>query len=533
MSTRPHASAFLHRLAGIAVSAAAGLGLISRPTLAQVVPSGDIDRDTTWSGQITINGEVRISGATVRVEPGSTIRFAAPAGAAQPASIRLGETTLGLNRSAKETRLIFAGTPDRPITVETATDSAPGFITTELATGGSIQARHTVFRRLGSSAAVRQGEPAIFLVLNSSDHDLWLADCQFSECARVRAEFIGEGATAEISGCTFTSTAGTTAIEWIGTGEGLRVIRDNIADASFLVECPQVLVSENVLIGESAAINVATTTGQGISVIGNYVHSTITRDEGRYALKCDAPDAMAADNVLWGGTYVMERAPRTVTGNVLIGTHGLAASLTIAELDIDKAASSTTTHYLLANPAANARVSGNLFLGPAYAALTAGRDSPRIRIEHNLFDGWGVARRAIHLNQLSAARKDQPLSVVLIGNVFTRYRSTPIVDAARQIGTLSEVGQNVFAEVPEVLYDLAPGAPKMAPGDRRLSSFIDLRFKAPAATRSAMSVDDQLRRREVTVDAVRKMWLDAYQPLPGSPLTGSQPAGPRAASSPE
>jgi hypothetical protein len=36
----------------------------------------------------------------------------------------------------------------------------------------------------------------------------------------------------------------------------------------------------------------------------------------------------------------------------------------------------------------------------------------------------------------------------------------------------------------------------------------------------------------VTVDAVRKMWLDAYQPLPGSPLSGSRPAGPQVGSSP-
>jgi hypothetical protein len=511
-----------------AVAVLAWLGLA--PAVAQVTPPGNISQDTTWSGQVTMNGEVRILGATVRIEPGSTVRFASPAGAGRGGSIRLGSSVTGIGRPLKETRLVFAGTADRPITVETAPGVPPGLITTELSAGCSIAARHTVFRRLGTAAPARRGDPAIFLVLNSPENDLWLTDCRFTECGRVHAEFIGEGASAEISRCTFTQAAGASAIEWIGTGDGVRVIRDNVADAAFRLECSQVLVRDNVLIGDAAAIDVATTSGSGIDVSGNYVHSTIGRDEGRYALRCDAADATVADNVLWGGTYVVERAPRTVTGNVLIGASGLASDLKGVEF-VNKTGT-TTTHYLLSDPAPHARVSGNLFLGPAYAALAAGRDSTQLRITGNIFDGWGAAQRAVHLNQLSPARSDQPLSVTLVGNVFTRYRSTPIVDAVRQIRTFAEVGQNLFADVPETLYELAPGSPRFAPGDRALQAFTDLQFKAPVATRSAMSVDDQLRLRQITVEAVRKMWFDAYQPLPGSPLSGSQPAGSRAGSSP-
>jgi hypothetical protein len=509
----------------VAFAACAWLSLA--PAVAQVTPQGSINQDTTWSGQIVISGEVRILGATVRIEPGSTVRFTSSEGSGRGASIRLGSNTAGIGRPAKETRLVFAGTADRPITVETAAGAAPGSITTELSAGCSIAARHTIFQRLGSGASGRRGDPAIFLVLNSPEHDLWLTDCRFTECGRVHAEFIGQGATAEISRCTFTQTAGGSAIEWIGTGDGVRVIRDNLADAAFRLECSQVLVRDNVLIGDAAAINVATTSGQAIAITGNYVHCTIGRDEGRYALKCEAADATVADNVLWGGTYVIERAPRTVTGNVLIGTPGLASDLKSIEF-INKTGT-TTTHYLLSDPAPQARISGNLFLGPAYASLAAGRESAQLRITGNIFDGWNAAQRAVHLNQLSPARSEQPLSATLVGNVFARYRSTPIVDATRQIRTLVEVGGNLFADVPEALYELAPGSPKTAPGDHRLPAFTDLQFKAPAATRSAMSVDDQLRLRQLTVEAVRKMWFDAYQPLPGSPLSTRTSAGTREA----
>ena len=76
-------------------------------------------------------------------------------------------------------------------------------------------------------------------------------------------------------------------------------------------------------------------------------------------------------------------------------------------------------------------------------------------IEHNLFDGWGVTRRAIHFNLLLPPDREKPLAAKRIGNVFARYRSAPIVDGAKQIGTIAEAASNVFVEVPESLYETA------------------------------------------------------------------------------
>ena len=164
---------------------------------------------------------------------------------------------MGRERLNKRNRLVLAGTADRPITVETPEGNPPGFIAGDLVSGSSIIASHVVFRRIGSAITGKRGAPAMFLVLNSSDDDLWLRQCTFNECGRIHGEFIGVGATAEIDGCTFAHTAGDTAIELIGTGEGSHVIRDNISDAAFRVECSQILLQDNVLVGEWAAVTMS------------------------------------------------------------------------------------------------------------------------------------------------------------------------------------------------------------------------------------------------------------------------------------
>ncbi|MGQ9648962.1 MAG: right-handed parallel beta-helix repeat-containing protein [Phycisphaerae bacterium] len=503
------------------------LVLMPWPVAAQISPPSTIDADTVWSGVIEIKGEVCIRDASVRVEPGSTIRFVGGPGP-NSASIRFGGSLSG-RRFSSRSRLTLAGTAERPITVETPAGHPPGFISGDLESGCALVAWHVVFRGLGSAVSGKRGTPAVFLILNSPDSDLWLSHCRFTDCGRIHAEFIGGAATAEIENCTFVRTIGDTTIEFLGTGEGLRVISDNISSAAFRIECPQTLLKNNVLVGEWATISVNARNVAGIAITSNYVNCATDRDEGRYALRCSAEEAVVADNVLLGGTYVIEQSPRTVTGNVLVGAAALQPSVIPGSA---AAVQLTTTHYLLSKPAPQARIADNLFLGPAYAAISAGRESPQTRIEHNLFDGWGVARRAVHFNLLVPASRDAPLAASITGNVFTRYRSVPVADAARHIGTVAQAGLNVFAEVPDTLYELGD-IQKAGPGDLILRTLADLRLQAPVATRSALSAEAQLLQRQLTVSRVRQMWFDAYRPLQGSPLAGSQPAGPRPDSSPE
>ncbi len=505
-------------------------GVLSLPKVlpAQTVPPGTIYHDALWSGGVTITSDVRITGATVRVEPGSAIRFIAPAPGASAPVIRLTGTPLTSGRPRTQARLVLAGTAEKPIIVETPAGNPPGVIAAGPMTGCSIVARHVIFRRLGKPVSARRSEPAVFLVLTSPDNDLWITDCRFEECGPVHAEFIGSGATAEITRCTFAGTVGQTALVLIGTGDGVRVVADNIADAAFRIECPQVLLRDNVLIGDSAAIAVPTTTGDGVAIIGNYVHCTTQLDSGHYALKCSTPNAVVSRNVLRGGTYVIESAPATVTGNVLVGVAGLQANFGLPGLDVEKLESTTTTHYLIANLPPSAVVADNLLLGPAYAALAVGSPAVQPRIENNFFDGWGIAPRAVHFNPPTRKPTDQPIAAVLRRNVIARYRSAPILDGARRIGTLAEVGHNLFAGVPDPPYEKTPDVPGLGGGDRRLDTFSQLRLKGPAATRSAGKLEDQLLRRQATVPEVRQAWLDAYQPdTQPTAASPDAPAGPR------
>jgi len=516
---------------GFAVIIALSLAQTPR-LLAQTSPPATIHEDTLWTGQITINRDISVRGATVQVEPGSTIRFIAAGRATVGPVIRLGGLTPIAGRAGRSARLVLAGTADRPIVVETPAGKPPGAIAAGPLACSSLVARHVLFRRLGTPVSAQKCKPAILLTLTAPENDLWIADCRFESCGPVRSEFFGPGASAHVARSTFADTVGPAALVLTGSGNGLKVAADNVADAAFKVECPNVLLRNNVLIGQAAAVIVPLPALQAVAIVSNYVHCTMRRDDGHYALKCEAPDAIVSENVLVGGTYVIETAPRTVTGNVLIGVAGLEAAFgNIPGLQVQKLPSSTsTTHYLITNLAPDAVVTDNLLLGPAIAALTTGRDSDQPRIEHNLFDGWGSAKRAVHFNRLVRTTKAKPLAAVLSRNVITRYRMPPVFDEARQSGTLAEIGHNLFAEVPEVVYERIRQVPGPVPTDRRLDAFSQLGLESPAATQTAANVDDRLLARQISVSAVRDLWLAAYRPRRDSALTpaeGAAAVGPR------
>lgn len=507
------------------ILALAWLVVFARHTRAELTPDPVIHQDQAWSGQITITRTVRIIGATVRVEAGSTIRFASASGG--PAAIELVGEDLTSARS-RPASLRLEGTADKPVTVETPSSQPPGRITASPRAGASIVAHHTVFRRLGQPRSAHRAEPALSLALNSERNDLWLADCRFEDCGPVHAEFIGTGATADIRRCTFERTVGPASLELIGTGTGIRVVCDNVADAAFHVECGQLLLADNVLIGPSAAIDASSPTAENVTIRQNYVHCTTTRDEGRYATHAAGLDIRLVDNVLIGGTYVIERAPRSVIGNILIGVAGLEPSFTGTGLQITDATRETTTHYLLTNLAPDAEVSDNLFLGPAYAAVALDRASTRPYIHHNLFDGWNQARRAIDFNPLRLSAPSEALQARVTHNVFTRYSASPIVDSTRRKGTLSVCESNLLTAPIDRDDDVPADMPEDSSSIRAVGGFEELKLNRAASTQTTLELDERVRRREITVERLRQMWISAYTPAPDSPmLLHPEPVGPR------
>ena len=501
-------------------------GLVTSSALgAQATLPDTVTEDSVWSGVIDITHDVRLAGVTVRVEPGSVIRFVAADDARVGPKLHLGtaESLVEGRPHRASCRLILAGTADRPITVETPTNGVTGSIVAPSTGSCSIVARHVIFRQLGRRVSEHNTEPALLVRLDRPDDDLSLTNCRFEQCGPVWAEFAGDEAGAHVAHCTFTESIGRTALRFTGSGRGIKTVLDNVADAAFRVDCSQLLVRGNVLIGEQAAVALVTDRIEAIRIDGNYLHCTARQDNGRFALRCDAPGAVVSRNVLVGGTYVCVSAPRTVIGNVFVGVAGLEATMGSPGGGIALRRPTTTTHYLIGELAPAAVVRDNLFLGPAYGAVATGSRADRPRIENNLFDGWDVARRAVFFNVLA----DTPVGALFVGNVVTRYRTAPIVDQAGRAGTLAEARDNLFAEVPDPLYEKIAFLTDKAPGDRRLERFADLRLADGPTTRSALDVDQRLRDRQTSPAEVRDTWFAAYRPGPDSPLREDPGAGPR------
>lgn len=498
---------------------------------AQLTPAGTVREDAVWTGEITIKGDVRIVGATVRVEAGSTIRFDARRGTSPGPVIQLDVAPAYADRPGRYARLVLAGTAERPIVVETPSGQSPGAIASRPASACSLVAGHVVFRRLGTATSKGRRTPALLVRSSGAESDLWLRNCRFEECGPVAGEFFGPDASAEITGCHFADTVGDVALLLSGSGTGIKVVEANSADASFRIDCPQVLLRENVLIGERAAISILGAEAGAITVAGNYVHCTTRLDDGRYAFQCEGPDVVLADNVLIGGTYVVSTAPRVVTGNVLVGVGGLEARFDHPDLQVKGLKRPTSTHQLIRDLVPDAVVTDNLLLGPAYASVATGALAARPRIVGNLFDGWGQARRALHLNLLARKTVDATFE----RNVVVRYTASPVFDEARAQNGLSAAGSSLFAEVGEPLYENIAGIADRAPGDGRFAAFGELRLQSPLATRAADPVvtDEQLRKGQMKVSDACAKWFAAYKALAGSPLALGTTVGPRALTSPD
>ncbi|MHC4672029.1 MAG: hypothetical protein ACYTBZ_06040 [Planctomycetota bacterium] len=462
------------------------------PLFAQTTPTGIIHDDVVWSGQITIASDVTILDATVRVEPGSTIRFISAGRANFGPVLRLNSPLSLAGRDYACAQLILVGTAQRPIIVETPESQPPGAILAGSGSCGSIMARHVIFRRLGTPVSDRLSKPALLLQLALPENDLWLSNCRFEQCGPVRAEFFGSSPGAQINRCIFDHTQGDIALDLAGIGSAVKLVTENIADAGFRIECPQTLITGNVLIGKSASIAIPVQNARAINIDANYVRCTTRRDEGRYALKCEPDDTLVTNNVLIGGTYVIESAPRLVKGNVLIGVAGLEAAFNVPGLNIEQLNSATMTHYLITNLAPKAVVADNLLLGPAYATLATGRRTHAPRIEGNIFDGWKQARRAVHFNLL--ARK--PVAAELAKNIVMRYTRPPIFDEAKLSGTLARVEGNYFANVPARLYENILNLTDLGPNDQKFDIVGQLRFPSQ----------------------VRDSWLAAYRLRADSPV---------------
>lgn len=472
-----------------------------------------IRNDTVWSGVVEVAHDVSIIAAEVRVQAGTTIRFTGGRGG-RGAVIRLSSPLFG--DKMRPARLILNGTADRPIVIETTEQASPGAIESVTAGTCALDARHVVFRGLGAPADEDSYSPAILLRLTAPEDDIWLTDCRFEDCGPVRAEFMGPDASGQITGCTFVKTRGPLAVRLKGTGTGVKIIRDNVVDAGVEIDCSQTRVSDNVLVGEHASVVIRRSAAQGVAVVGNYVHCTTRKDVGRYAVKSEAASTRLVGNVLVGGSYVVETPPRVLQGNVVIGVGDLEGNVVVTGAAKDLPGIRTMTHALVTNIPPGGRLTENLFLGPAYAAVSVSTAVP-FGIANCVFDGWGVARQAVLFDV--AATGDA--RVGFIGNLVGGYTQTPVEAESKPSRIDLQASKNVFVGVDGAAYQGFAGINGLAGDDLRVESLTNApavpggqkklqMMKGSPATQAATDVDEALINRRKTVDEVRKQWFEIY-----------------------
>ena len=253
-------------------------------------------------------------------------------------------------------------------------------------------------------------------------------------------------------------------------------------------------------------------------IVGNFIHNTTPKDDGRYCLDCENPDALIENNILRGATSCVLNGSRRMSGNVLIAAPNLDNPLSPA----------AKTHQLVAALPPGAVFEKNLLLGPAYTLLipqprlTAPRTAPKasagseIIIRHNLFDGFRSTGRAIHLG-----RPDRGVAPVrAVNNVFLRCRAI-VVNDGRSGGTARHVfSGNAAAPPPR-----AAAAGNEAAIDEGLvitaPDVRGLKLSAPPADRIE-DFDGDLRTGRRTVADIRQRLFEAYRPRAGSPLVGGE-----------
>jgi hypothetical protein len=525
-TTHPPAGSRRHRIGLVALLICTAATTL--PVSAATLVTGTIDQDTVWQGEVIIQGQVKIVAATVSAKPGTVIRFAETSNRYDQPAITLASPLRLSHQDDRQAKLLLLGTAESPVTVETPAGAKRGHIRATNIAGATVIARHVVFRRLGTDTSKTLGDTAISLTLASPRNDLWLSHCRFEQCGMIRAEMIGSGSVSTVQQCTFAKPSSRYALTLIGTAPGLRTISDNRSQAGFRIECPDVLVNRNVIIADQVCVDMPTSHATAVRVVDNYLECTTDKDTGTYVLRCETPGTLLERNTMIGGTYVIETAPTHVFDNVLIGVDKLELDLSMVKLTVsDKRKRRSKTHYLIANTPMQARIDGNLLLGPCYAMIALPPALADIEIRANVFDGWNAATRGIVLMQSfewmrsqannNATRQPASSRPSIVGNVFVRLEQDAICQRDLETSPTFTVSDTVVADVPMLICEsLAETATEQ--NTQRLEAFSQLGFENTITTQSAKSLDDQLLKGDISPTEAYRRWRDAYSPDSQSPL---------------
>ena len=334
-------------------------------------PPVDVKADTTWTGEVTVDSAVRVSGATLTVAPGAKVMFL-PGGSI---SILWGGS------------LIAQGTKEKPVVIsggKTGTISCHGArFLLEFCDISDLGGRYGIDAAPGKDGVVIRDSS----LRNSSGVSVSLSGPFV--IARSRVENVKEGlrcggkgsatfAENTFLGCGFAMGSGAE-----GTARGNVVIRGTIGGWD-----TDKLLVEN-----------------------NYVHQPEAK--GTYGLSGIC--GKVRDNIIRGGSWVTAGLGGEITCNILISLPHEEARKKDGGYD------GNCTHEHLCGLAPKSLVARNIFVGASYGAVMGIGDNTCSDsvIRNNTFDMRGVGQ-AIFLNHLP---KTDPKNIVVRSNLFIRSGS--------------------------------------------------------------------------------------------------------------
>ncbi|HUV38957.1 MAG TPA: hypothetical protein VMY39_05055 [Planctomycetota bacterium] len=443
-----------------------------------------IDKDTTWTGAVTVDAPVHVTRATLTLAPGAVVTFK------EGGVIDLGR---GAGLSA-------VGTAEQPIRfVGENTGQVRG-----VGWGGTFE--HVEVTGVGIAD---QHKRSWWLSCATGEGGITLRHCRITRSGGVTVAL--GGGPFEMTGCDFRECN-----QGIGVrGKGKALVASNTLSPGDVSVSGGIdaVVRDNVLLRGT----ISGWQTEKLVVEGNYVHQP--EPKGSYGLLRTV--GVIRNNVVRGGSWVTAQIGGEITGNVFVSLPHEEARKKEGGFDRN------CTHEHICGLAPNATVTRNIFVGASYGAIMGigdGTCSGAV-IRNNTFDMRGSGH-ALYLNHLP---KTDPKDVVVRNNLFVRSGSVlsekPVDD------TFSYLDYNLWSRSgldkrygrfqKIVIAGKKPGEAGF--GGHDVPSFgRDGEQPAPEAVVENPTVefpftDEDLLARRHTVAEVLKVYRDAYAPKAGSP----------------
>ena len=449
-----------------------------------------ITADTTWSGEVTVEGTVQVHKGTLTIEPGTHVTFK-PGGVL---SVR------------PEAALIARGTEVKPIRL--VSQEKTGIIT-------GRQCRILLERcEITGMGVADRNKHVWWLDASAGDKGIAVRDCKLTGSGGVSIRLKGPF---EMTDCDIRGSRGSIKV----SNKGRALVARNTIDGSGISIGKDVdgVVRENVVIRGT----ISGWKTKDLLIEHNYVH----RPGPKGSRGVHGAVGTIRGNVVRGGSWVTSFIGGEITGTVFISLPHEHVEKTPGGFDRN------CTHEHICGLVPKSKVVRNIFVGASYGAIMGighGTVSDSV-IRNNTFDMRGRGN-ALYLNHLP---KSAPKNVVVRSNIF--MRAGTVNDEKGITDSMSYVDYNLWSACglkrgrfrKVTMTGKKEGDPGF--GGRDVPPYAERKKALPPETvvvdpdvKFPFTDEDMLARKHSVVE-VLKHYRDAYTLKAGSPaINAGDPA---------